>query len=465
MNNQIKSNSQKMYCIYFILQIVFRYKHHETRYTFVELLTVNFLFNLSILIVLLFFCLMWAEKSDVKNNYRETAKLYFIVSLVLCFVFSYRLTEDIVLDLRIVPFMIGGLYLGISPILGLLIIVIRGFFGIDNGFYIAALFYGVASWFLWYISPWFLKRSFKSRIMFSVGLTFLVSLFILVGLEILSPPEHSLDFWFAYLFVPPLGVAMISYLIEGIRRNILLRQRLVKAEKLEAVEQMGAAISHEIRNPLTSAMGFVQLLEDDLLDLDKRKQYLNILKEELQSAEKVIQDYLTFSKPTIESVEVFQVEEELNQILKLLQPSANWYSVRVESDYSSLNYIQGDRQKFHQCFVNVIKNAIESMPNGGILSVSSRVDSTHVTIKIQDTGIGMTKDQIERLGEPYYSTKGDKGTGLGVMVVNSIVKAMKGTIRVKSKVGEGTVFTFMFHLYKKSNQNSSRQVKHQNLRM
>ncbi|MCZ8537026.1 HAMP domain-containing histidine kinase [Paenisporosarcina quisquiliarum] len=373
--------------------------------------------------------------------------MYFIVSLVLCFVFSYRLTEDMLLDLRIVPFLIGGLYMGISPLLGLVLIIIRGFYGIDIGFYLAFLFYGIFSWLIWYISPWFLRLSSKCRILFSVGMTFLISLLFLMGIEILSPPIHTLDFWFAYLFVPPLGVAMISYIIECIRGNILLRQSLVKAEKLEAVEQMGAAISHEIRNPLTSAMGFVQLLEDDQLDLDKRNQYLAILKEELQSAENVIKDYLTFSKPTIECVEVFQVEEELNQILKLLQPSANWNSVKVVSDYNSLNYIQGDCQKFHQCFVNVIKNAIESMPNGGTLSVSSQSNSTHVTIKIQDTGVGMTKEQIERLGEPYYSTKGDKGTGLGVMVANSIVKAMNGTIQVKSKVGAGTIFTFNFQLY------------------
>lgn len=412
-----------------------------------EFLTVHFLFNLSLLIVFLFFCVLWSEKSDEKYMYRETATLYFIVSLVLCFVFSYRLTEDMLLDLRIVPFLIGGLYMGISPLLGLVLIIIRGFYGIDIGFYLAFLFYGIFSWLIWYISPWFLRLSSKCRILFSVGMTFLISLLFLMGIEILSPPIHTLDFWFAYLFVPPLGVAMISYIIECIRGNILLRQSLVKAEKLEAVEQMGAAISHEIRNPLTSAMGFVQLLEDDQLDLDKRNQYLAILKEELQSAENVIKDYLTFSKPTIECVEVFQVEEELNQILKLLQPSANWNSVKVVSDYNSLNYIQGDCQKFHQCFVNVIKNAIESMPNGGTLSVSSQSNSTHVTIKIQDTGVGMTKEQIERLGEPYYSTKGDKGTGLGVMVANSIVKAMNGTIQVKSKVGAGTIFTFNFQLY------------------
>lgn len=412
-----------------------------------ELLTMHFLFNLSLLVVLLFFCMMWAENSDEKNMYRETATLYFIISLICCYVFSYRLTDDLLLDLRIVPFIVGGLYMGLSPLLGMLLIVIRGFYGIDIGFYLTVLFYGVVSIQIWYISPWFLKLSPKYRIFFTVGLTFLVSLLMLVGLEILSPPEHTLDFWFAYLFVPPLGVAMISYIIEGIRKNVLLRQRLVKAEKLEAVEQMGAAISHEIRNPLTSAMGFVQLLEDDLLELEKRNQYLSILKEELQSAENVIQDYLTFSKPTIETKEVFQVEEELNQILKLLQPSANWNSVKVVSEYNSLNYIEGDRQKFHQCFVNVIKNAIESMQNGGTLTVYSQTSSTHVIIKIQDTGIGMTKDQIARLGEPYYSTKGDKGTGLGVMVVNSIVKAMNGTIQVKSKVGVGTIFTFTFQLY------------------
>lgn len=423
-----------------------------------ELLTVHFLFNLSLLIVFLFFCLMWAEKSGSKRLNKETAILYFAGSLVLCFVFSYRLNEEMILDLRIVPFLIGSLYMGISPILGLLLIVIRGFHGIDLGFYIAVIFYGLFSFLLWRISPWFIKRTSKFRILFSVGVTLFVSLVLLVGLEILAPPKHPLDVWFAYLFVPPLGVAMISYIMEVIEKNIILRQRLVKAEKLDAVEQMGAAISHEIRNPLTSAMGFLQLLEDDLLQVEKRNQYLAIIKEELESAEKVIQDYLTFSKPTLESIEVLEVQEELNKILKLLQPSANRNSVKVISDYSSINFIEGDRQKFHQCFVNVVKNAIESMPNGGDLSITTFANPSHVTIIIKDTGVGMTKEQTERLGEPYYSTKGDKGTGLGVMVAHSIVKAMKGTVHVKSKVGVGSIFTFSFQLSIKNAKIHSDQV-------
>jgi len=429
----------------------------------VQSLTVHFLFNLALLIVLLFFCLMWAETSGGKRINKGMAKFYFVISLILCFVFSYQLNEEIILDLRIVPLIIGGLYMGLSPMLALVIIIIRGFHGIDLGFYLGVAFYGIFGFLLWYLSPWFLKLTSKYRILFSVGVTWMVGVLMVVGLEILDSPNHTLDVWFAYILIPPLGVAMISYIMEVIEKNILLRQRLVKAEKLDAVEQMGAAISHEIRNPLTSAMGFLQLLEDDLLNVEKRNQYLSIMKEELQSAEKVIQDYLTFSKPKLESIEVFEIQEQLNKIINLLQPSANKNSVKVISHYSSQNLIQGDCQKFHQCFVNILKNAIESMPNGGLLSITTLSNSSQVTIKVQDTGVGMTKEQIDRLGEPYYSTKGNNGTGLGVMVAHSIVRAMNGTVNVKSKVGVGTEFTFTFHLFSQNENNLSNQVSHNSI--
>jgi len=390
---------------------------------------------------------MWSESVD-RRFYKGTAVFYFIASLVLCYIFSYQFNDGMVLDLRIVPFLIGGLYLGLSPILGLLIIIIRGFHGIDIGFWIAVAFYSLFSYLIWRISPWFVKLPSKCRILFTVGVTLLVSLLILIGLEVLASPQHSLDIWFAYLFVPPLGVAMISYIIEVIEKNKYLRQRLVKSEKLEAVEQMGAAISHEIRNPLTSAIGFAQLLQDSTLEKDKRTQYLAILKGELESAERVIQDYLTFSKPLIETVEALDTHKELNHVIKLLQPLANQQSVKVITNFSTNGLIEGDRQKFHQCFINIIKNAIESMPHGGELNIDTLMRSSNIVIQIKDTGEGMTKEQLTRLGEPYYSTKGAKGTGLGVMVVYSLVRAMKGTIEVKSEVGRGTIFQFSFQQYK-----------------
>ena len=406
----------------------------------------HFLFNLSLLIVLLFFCILWVEKSNSLRLYQMTSVLFFVVAMILCNVFSYRLSEDIVLDLRIVPFLVGGLYLGLSPLLGLLLIVSRGFHGLDMGFYIAVLFYGLFSFVVWRISPWFLKLTSKKRIGFAVGVTLLVSLLLLSALGIVYSPKQWMDLWIAYLFIPPIGVAMISYCIEVIDKNLLLREHIVKSKKLEAVEQMGAAISHEIRNPLTSALGFVQLLQDGSLQKETRTEYLNILKEELESAERVIQDYLTFSKPKIESMEKLNVSEELNNVLKLLHPIANKNSVEYAIALTPDCFIEGNRQKFLQCFINVMKNAIESMPQGGILIVGTEIDSKKVTIRIQDTGTGMTKEQVNRLGEPYYTTKGGKGTGLGMMVVFSIVRAMNGTVHVESDVGKGTRFEFSFKL-------------------
>jgi len=226
--------------------------------------------------------------------------------------------------------------------------------------------------------------------------------------------------------------------------TIQLRQRTMKSKRLEAVERMGAAISHEIRNPLTTAIGFVQLLQNDPISKENHTQYLSIIKNELKSAERVIQDYLDFSNPEIKTMEPLLLQEELEQVIQLLQPLAKQNSVKIISIFSTGEEVEGDQQKFHQCFVNIMKNAIEAMPRGGILTVETESTPTTVSILIKDTGSGMTLEQVTRLGEPYYSTKGSKGTGLGIMVVYSIVRAMNGTIHVESEIGEGTTFTFTF---------------------
>lgn len=407
-------------------------------------LTIHFLFNLSLLIVLLFMGVLWAERTKIQRVYEITAVVYFIVSLLICFVFTYPLDESILLDVRNIPVMIGGLYMGLGPLLAMLTILIQGFYGLDSGFAATFLLYGCLAFLLWKLSPWFLKRNAKQRVLVAVGLTFIISTLTVSSMEFLNTPYHIFDVLLAYMIIQPLGVGMISGLIEVIIHNILIRKNMVKSERLEAVKQMGAAISHEIRNPLTSAMGFVQLLQDGSILGEQRGQYLTIIKDELESAERIIQDYLMFSKPQIDSIVQLNVHDELYYVLKLLQPLANWGSVEVNTTFSGTGLIEGNKPKFHQCFINIIKNAIESMPHGGCLTVETKIKKGNVLIRIQDTGGGMTKKQLGLLGEPYYSTKGARGTGLGVMVAYSIVRAMNGTIHVQSQVGMGTVFEFSF---------------------
>lgn len=407
-------------------------------------ITQHILFNLSLLIILSFIGLIWFERKRNLTPSKWEAYIGLVVLIIVCFTFSYQPSPDRYFDLRIIPVLIGGLYLGLGPILCLTVIVIRGFYGITFGFYLTIIVYLLLAVILWKLYPWFWKQNSSKRIYISVLLTFILSVITVASMQFSKPPINFFDAWFAYLTIPAIGLGIMSYLTEFVRNNIQMRQSIVKSEKLHAVEQMGAAISHEIRNPLTAAMGFVQLLMANNLPRHKQKEYLMIIKEELVSAEQVIRDYLTFSKPALETVETLQIKRELQQVISILRPTANQHSVEVMTNFALIGSIDGDRQKFHQCFINVMKNAIEAMPGGGRLYVETGFERSNVTIIIRDTGMGMTKEQVERLGEPYYSTKGPKGTGLGMMVVYSIVKAMNGTIRVTSTVGEGTEFTFQF---------------------
>lgn len=380
------------------------------------------------------------------HHIRSIAFIFFLVSIVVCFVFSYQV-GGFTLDIRKIPFIIGSLYLGVGPVLALLTITIRGMISIDAGFWLTVYYYGGSAILFYLLHPKFVQFSPNQRVFLSIGISFLFSLGQTISMHFNELPDSFIiSAWFSYLVIQPLGVGMMAYFIEKLTEALKLRQHTVQLHKLNAVEQLGAAISHEIRNPLTAAMGFVQLLQDETLSKEERLIFLSILKKELLSAENVIKDYLTFSDFDIEHVEPIILYDQLEQIIKLLQPLANQKNVEFKISLLAGGIIEGDRQKFHQSFVNVIKNGIEAMPKGGVLTIETEFSSSHVIIRVKDTGEGMSIEQINRLGEPYYSTKGDKGTGLGLMVVYSIVKAMNGTIHVESEIGVGTTFEFTFNL-------------------
>ncbi|MCM3567972.1 HAMP domain-containing sensor histidine kinase [Neobacillus mesonae] len=420
-------------------------------------ITKHFFLNLSVIVILLFFCFIFLERNKKWTLSKHPLIFFFIVLLWICIQFSYHPSPHTRYDLRIIPLVIGGYYAGIGPILIAATIIIRGLYGVDLGFYLTLAFYIPFGFVVWQLYSWFWERSPARRIEIAVINSLILGLLTMSGVQLNGTDSSLLDAFTAYILIPPLGVFIISYSIEFFKKNAEMRQRLIKTEKLKAVEQMGAAISHEIRNPLTAASGFVQLLQDDYLPRQKRKEYLSIVMDELQSAERVIQDYLTFAKPSLESLEEINVKSELRQTLNILQPLANQNSVEIHTDFSILGFIKGDKQKFQQCIINILKNAIESMPNGGYLTVSTEFSQTEVTITVTDTGEGMTSEQLARLGEPFYSTKGKNGTGLGMMVVYSILRAMEGSIKVESKVGTGTTICITFPTISLTKEKQSRQ--------
>lgn len=220
-----------------------------------------------------------------------------------------------------------------------------------------------------------------------------------------------------------------------------------KSEKLEIVSHLAASISHEVRNPLTVTKGFMQMFYEDLAE-DSKKQLWDIAIQELDRAAEIINDYLMFAKPAIENKEMINIWHELQHAVTIVMPLANMNTVQVNSPLRKDEnvFVLGDRQKLQQCLINILKNGIEAMPNGGELQVRLHHLHSDFQIDIRDSGKGMTQEQINRLGEPYFTTK-EKGTGLGMMVSFSIIRGMNGSINVTSDPQNGTCFSIKLPLY------------------
>lgn len=208
-----------------------------------------------------------------------------------------------------------------------------------------------------------------------------------------------------------------------------------RSEKMEIISELAASVAHEVRNPLQVTRGFLQILGER--SGRKEKEYLDMAVQELDRASLIITDFLTFAKPGLEEVDVFELSGELRHVAGILVPLANLQGGTIELKLQEGLYVLGSPAKFKQAFINLIKNSVESLHEEGLITVSAWKSGQHIIISVKDNGEGMKPSELSRLGEPYYSNK-TKGTGLGLMVTFRIVEAMNGTIQFYSKKGQGT---------------------------
>ncbi|EJR21503.1 hypothetical protein II7_00249 [Bacillus cereus MSX-A12] len=226
------------------------------------------------------------------------------------------------------------------------------------------------------------------------------------------------------------------YLTEYLNENAILRTEMQKSEKLNIVSELAASVAHEVRNPLTVVRGFIQLLEstEDV----KNKDYMRLVLAELDRAEQIISDYLNLARPQIEKKEHICLSAQLIEMTTLMSSFAAMQGVYLQVEISESLYTIGDKTKLKQAIMNVVKNGIEAIQgNKGYLKVTAIQKDETIVIRVKDSGVGMTKEQLARLGQPYYSLK-EKGTGLGLMVTFSILQAHNGTLEYKSESGKGT---------------------------
>ncbi|KAB2331760.1 PAS domain S-box protein [Bacillus mesophilum] len=215
----------------------------------------------------------------------------------------------------------------------------------------------------------------------------------------------------------------------------MTEEKLRLSEKLSAVGELSASIAHEIRNPLTSLKGFVQLLEREN---EKHHFYYRIMQEELDRINYIVSELLLLAKPQ----EVRFVKADMQTILfnvtSLLKTEATLFNVSIDLKRAKFPAeIECEPNQLKQLFINIIKNAVEASISGGKVTVSFHIEQNEAIVSIKDTGIGIAEEDLRKLGEPFYSSK-ETGTGLGLTVSYRIVQLHKGTMSFNSKVSEGT---------------------------
>jgi len=219
---------------------------------------------------------------------------------------------------------------------------------------------------------------------------------------------------------------------------------LRKSEMLSAVGQLAAGIAHEIRNPLTSLKGFTKLIGTGR----SNAKYLRIMTTELERIESIISELLMLSKQKPNDFLPHEINEILSDVKLLLDPQAilNNVDIAVELD-PTLPPVFCNPNELKQVFINLLKNGIESMPRGGKLLVRTENVRDHkIRICIVDEGVGIPKEALARIGEPFYTTK-EKGTGLGLMICYQIIETLQGTLRFESEPGAGTTVEIVLPAY------------------
>lgn len=270
--------------------------------------------------------------------------------------------------------------------------------------------------------------------------------------------------------VTPLGVTASPLLLaDGTRAGtiILLRdltnireleEAVRKSDRLSALGTLAAGLAHEIKNPLGGIRGAAQLLEMELAEDDELRDCTRVVMKEVQRVNRIVEELLDLSAPRSLKLVGVNLHKILAHIVFLQQQASEGKNILFQRNLDpSIPPILADEGRLTQLFLNLVKNAVEAVGEGGIIEISSRVVSEYsmtqkgegrsrmVAIEIADNGSGIPPEALENIFTPFYTTK-EKGTGLGLAICQKIVAEHRGMIRVNSESGRGTTFTILLPL-------------------
>lgn len=230
--------------------------------------------------------------------------------------------------------------------------------------------------------------------------------------------------------------------IRDITSQKQLEEKVIKAEKYTVIGELAAGIAHEVRNPLTSVKGFLQLLAPKFKQDDQIRQYLEIMLGEIRRINYIISEFLLLARPTVPIKRKTEIHKVLDEILLLSEGEFLLKNIQLERDYDrQCPVITADPEQIKQVFLNLVSNAVAAMPDKGRLTVATSYDRFEKAVRIffTDTGVGIDHTELDMIFDPFFTTKED-GTGLGLTVSYKIIENHDGKISVESNPGDGSTF-------------------------
>ena len=230
------------------------------------------------------------------------------------------------------------------------------------------------------------------------------------------------------------------------------QQQIIQQERLRALGQLASGIAHDFNNNLTPILGFTDVLLDSPESLDDKESvryYLTLINTAAKDASHVVSRLREFYRRRDEEEEIMMsvnINQLVKQTIELTQPKwkdqaqANSITIDIEADLQEVPLISGNEEELREVLTNLILNAVDAMPKNGTITLRTRFEGKQVVLEVSDTGVGMTEEVKQRCFEPFFSTKQERGTGLGLAMVYGIINRGKGTIEILSEPGRGTTF-------------------------
>ncbi|WP_078430067.1 ATP-binding protein [Alkalihalobacterium alkalinitrilicum] len=411
-------------------------------------------FFLNFTIILLAISLFQAFYIDKIHHVYEKRNMIILsiissTTSVLCMTFPVSdFIHGYIFDLRFVPFLLASIYGGPIPATATTVSMIsyRYFLG-GEGFFITLIVQTIIFLGFLFIYRKIKKYTYRLILNLSIIFTFCLGFLIFtVGIVVFTAFQTEfVILTYAKFVIIQIVIHLIVFfitikLIDGLLYRVRKRNYLRQTDRLQAVTDLTASVAHEIRNPLTSAKGFLQLLIREKGLTTKEKQYAELVDREILLVEKIVDEYIEIAHPSKVHLSATQLDDLLNQVCNELSTNCKLNNVSINVSIKKNGELLTDVEKLKQTLRNIIINGIEAMPNGGTISIIAKISKKYVTIEVSDEGIGMSELELDRIGTPFYSLK-EKGTGLGLMLRFQLMALLGGRIEVSSMKGSGSTFT------------------------